>query len=193
MLVILDNGHGVNTLGKSSPDGSLKEYKYTREIVAKIHEQLTKEGIDSYILVPEENDVSLKERVTRANKLYLENNKSAILVSVHCNAAGADGNWHNARGWSVFVAQNASNNSKKLADCIANKASEAGLKMRYSTPNQSYWVQSLAICRDTKCPAVLTENLFQDNKEDVEFLLSESGKEIIGKIHVEGIKKYING
>lgn len=193
MLVILDNGHGVNTLGKSSPDGSLKEYKYTREIVAKIHEQLTKEGIDSYILVPEENDVSLKERVTRANKLYLENNKSAILVSVHCNAAGDDGNWHNARGWSVFVAQNASNNSKKLADCIANKASEAGLKMRYSTPNQSYWVQSLAICRDTKCPAVLTENLFQDNKEDVEFLLSESGKEIIGKIHVEGIKKYING
>ena len=193
MLVILDNGHGVNTLGKSSPDGSLKEYKYTREIVAKIHEQLTKEGIDSYILVPEENDVSLKERVARANKLYLENNKSAILVSVHCNAAGADGNWHNARGWSVFVAQNASNNSKKLADCIANKASEAGLKMRYSTPNQSYWVQSLAICRDTKCPAVLTENLFQDNKEDVEFLLSESGKEIIGKIHVEGIKKYING
>lgn len=193
MLVILDNGHGVNTLGKSSPDGSLKEYKYTREIIAKIHEQLTKEGIDSYILVPEENDVSLKERVARANKLYLENNKSAILVSVHCNAAGADGNWHNARGWSVFVAQNASNNSKKLADCIANKASEAGLKMRYSTPNQSYWVQSLAICRDTKCPAVLTENLFQDNKEDVEFLLSESGKEIIGRIHVEGIKKYING
>lgn len=193
MLVILDNGHGVNTLGKSSPDGSLKEYEYTREIVAKIHEQLTKEGIDSYILVPEENDVSLKERVARANKLYLENNKSAILVSVHCNAAGADGNWHNARGWSVFVAQNASNNSKKLADCIANKASEAGLKMRYSTPNQSYWVQSLAICRDTKCPAVLTENLFQDNKEDVEFLLSESGKEIISRIHVEGIKKYING
>lgn len=193
MLVILDNGHGVNTLGKSSPDGSLKEYKYTREIVAKIHEQLTKEGIDSYILVPEENDVSLKERVARANKLYLENNKSAILVSVHCNAAGADGNWHNARGWSVFVAQNASNNSKKLADCIANKASEAGLKMRYSTPNQSYWVQSLAICRDTKCPAVLTENLFQDNKEDVEFLLSESGKQTISRLHVEGIKKYING
>nr|DAT77576.1 MAG TPA: MurNAc-LAA [Caudoviricetes sp.] len=29
------------------------------------------------------------------------------------------------------------------------------------------------MCRDTKCPAVLTENLFQDNKEDVEFLLSE--------------------
>nr|DAT77575.1 MAG TPA: MurNAc-LAA [Caudoviricetes sp.] len=38
MLVILDNGHGVNTPGKSSPDGRLREYKYTREIVARIHE-----------------------------------------------------------------------------------------------------------------------------------------------------------
>ena len=65
--------------------------------------------------------------------------------------------------------------------------------MRYSTPKQLYWVQSLAICRDTNCPAVLTENLFQDNKDDVEFLLSESGKQIITKLHVEGIKKYING
>lgn len=32
------------------------------------------------------------------------------------------------------------------------------------------------MCRDTKCPAILTENLFQDNKEDVDFLLSEKGK-----------------
>ena len=42
------------------------------------------------------------------------------------------------------------------------------------------------------CPAVLTENLFQDNKEDVEFLLSEKGKEAITKIHVEGIKNYLS-
>ena len=32
------------------------------------------------------------------------------------------------------------------------------------------------ILKHTKCPAVLTENLFQDNKEDVGFLLSEEGK-----------------
>jgi N-acetylmuramoyl-L-alanine amidase len=48
------------------------------------------------------------------------------------------------------------------------------------------------MCRDTKCPAVLTENLFQDNKKDVEFLLSEKGKETIVNLHVEGIINYIN-
>lgn len=40
-------------------------------------------------------------------------------------------------------------------------------------------------------PAVLTENLFMDNKEDVKFLLSEEGKKQIIDLHVQGIKKYI--
>jgi N-acetylmuramoyl-L-alanine amidase len=60
-------------------------------------------------------------------------------------------------------------------------------------PNQNYWVQSLAMCRDTNCPAVLTENLFQDNENDVAFLLSDEGKKKIVDIHVQGILKYING
>mgnify|MGYP003524248588 FL=1 len=46
------------------------------------------------------------------------------------------------------------------------------------------------MCRDTICPAVLTENLFQDNKEDVKFLLSNEGKEIIANIHVNAILEY---
>lgn len=191
MIVILDNGHGSNTPGKCSPDGKLKEYSYTREVVKGIHQALSEEGIDSHILTPEQTDISLKERVTRANKIYKDNNKQAILISVHCNAAGSDGKWHSAKGWSVYVAQNASKNSKKLANCIAEEAADSGLKMRYYLPDQSYWVQSLAICRDTNCPAVLTENLFQDNKEDVEFLLSEEGKQKIIDLHVKGIKKYL--
>ncbi len=47
------------------------------------------------------------------------------------------------------------------------------------------------ILKHTKCPAVLTENLFQDNKEDVEFLLSEEGKLAIVNLHVWGIMKYL--
>lgn len=47
------------------------------------------------------------------------------------------------------------------------------------------------VCRHFICPAVLTENLFQDNKEDVDFLLSEEGKQLITKVHVDGILSYI--
>ena len=49
----------------------------------------------------------------------------------------------------------------------------------------------MAICRETYCPSVLTENLFQDNLSDVEFLLSDKGREAIINLHVEGIINYI--
>ena len=32
IIIIIDNGHGINTPGKCSPDKSLLEWKYTREI-----------------------------------------------------------------------------------------------------------------------------------------------------------------
>ena len=37
----------------------------------------------------------------------------------------------------------------------------------------------------------MTENLFQDNVNDVALLLSDEGRHIIERIHVEGIIKYI--
>jgi N-acetylmuramoyl-L-alanine amidase len=55
-----------------------------------------------------------------------------------------------------------------------------------------YVVQSLAICRDTNCPAVLVENLFQDNKEDVAYLLSAEGKNTLLGVMYNGIVDYIN-
>ena len=55
-----------------------------------------------------------------------------------------------------------------------------------------YLTQNLAMCRDTLCAAVLTENLFQDNREDVAFLLSEEGKQAVTAAHVQGIKSFIN-
>lgn len=192
IVVMLDNGHGANTKGKCSPDKSLFEYRWAREMVDLIIEQLSKLGIKAIKLVPEDIDVSLRERVKRANQIYKDSNKRAILISVHCNAAGADGKWHNASGWSVFIAQNASSNSKRLAQSLYKEAKKQGLQGNRSVPKEEYWVQSLAICRDTNCPAILTENMFQDNKGDVAILLSDEGKKKIADVHVQGILNYIN-
>ena len=49
-----------------------------------------------------------------------------------------------------------------------------------------------AVLTGTRCAAVLTENMFQDNKSDVEWLLSDEGKRAIVRLHVEGIINYIN-
>ena len=48
-----------------------------------------------------------------------------------------------------------------------------------------------AILNRTACPAVLTENLFQDSLEDVEFLLSDEGKAAITQLHIDGIAEFV--
>ena len=189
--VILDAGHGKDTAGKRSPDGRLLEYAYAREIAVRLERELKARGYDAQRIVPEENDISLKERCNRANRIYAATGKKAILVSIHCNAADADGKWHDARGWSAYVSRNASKKSKELACRLIDAAETQGLKVRRYSQDEPYWTQNLAICRDTNCPAVLTENLFQDNREDVDYLLSEKGKQTIVELHVQGIMAYL--
>ena len=191
MKILIDNGHGENTSGKRSPDGRLREWSYTREIADLVVAGLRKKGIEAERIVKEDSDVPLSERCRRANNIYRDTGKKAILVSIHCNAAGSGASWMNAHGWSVFVSNNASLNSKKLAESLAQVAECIPVPVRKPMPQQPYWEQNLAICRDTNCPAVLTENFFQDNKEDVEYLLSREGKDTITRIHIEGILKYL--
>lgn len=139
--VLVDNGHGSNTPGKCSPDKSLLEYAYTREIAVKVVDRLKELGYDAERIVPETKDISLSERCRRinawCNKLGAKN---CLSVSIHCNAAGADGKWHNASGWSVFVSKNASSNSKKLAQLLYAEAEKNGLKGNRSVPKERYWV-----------------------------------------------------
>lgn len=194
ITVLIDNGHGDPPLtgGKCSPDHRLREYHYCREIAQRVSRELSLLGIDTVLLVPEVTDTPLKERVRKANawarKLGARN---VVLVSIHNNAAGSDGEWHRASGFSVFVSKNASENSRRLARMFTERATEMGLMGNRSVPKERYWVQSLAMTRDTACPAVLTENLFQDNREDVDFLLSEEGKRAIVSLHVKSIIEYI--
>lgn len=193
MKVLIDNGHGKETAGKRSPDGKLREYAWAREMADMVVNGLRAKGIDAERIVPEESDVSLSARVKRANAICKRMKYTGVLlVSIHVNAAASDSKWHDARGWQVCVSLNASQKSKTLANALYGAASRVGLKMRPYAATVNYWKQNLAICRDTLCPAVLTENLFQDNKQDVDYLLSDEGKKAIAKLHVDGICKYIS-
>jgi N-acetylmuramoyl-L-alanine amidase len=173
--VLIDNGHGEETPGKRSPDGRLKEYAYTREIAKPAVKELQQRGIDALRIVTEETDVPLAERVARANNFYEANGKKAILVSVHCNAAGNGVEWMPARGWSIFVGGNASQKSRLLAWKMAEAALAKKVKVRQPSRQSLYWTADLYICRKTNYLTVLVENFFQDNQEDVAFLLSEEG------------------
>lgn len=189
--VLIDNGHGLDTPGKHSPDGRLREYAYAREITRRLIDAFHSEDIEAHCLVPEEKDIPLVERVNRANRAHAQCGKKAILLSIHCNAAGSGAQWMTARGWSIFVSPNASQKSKTLAGCIEEAARRHGVTIRRQYPTIPYWTQDLYICSRTQCPAVLIENFFQDNRADVDFLLSEAGKQCVTEIAVEGTMAYI--
>ena len=192
ILVLIDNGHGIDTAGKRSPDGRLLEYSYTREIAVRVAEGLKELSVEAVRLVPEEKDITLMERCNRANAIHASTSKEVILVSIHCNAAGIGKDWLKANGWQVCIYPKASSKTKKLASSLASETEKLNLKVRRPTHGQDFWMQNLAICRDTTMPAVLTENLFMDNKAEVDYLLSEQGKETVAKLHINGIVAYIN-
>lgn len=191
MKILIDNGHGVDTKGKCSPDGSLREYAYAREIAERIVSELKERGFDAERIVTEETDVPLAVRCQRVNTVCEKfGSKNVILVSVHCNAAGS-GQWMNARGWEAWTSVGETK-ADELATCLYREAEKAGFKIRKDmTDGDPDKEAHFYILKHTKCPAVLTENLFQDNREDVAYLLSETGKKTIIGLHVNGILNFI--
>lgn len=193
MICLLDNGHGVNTLGKCSPDKTVREYAYARKLVNAISEKLKEENIEYQIIVPEETDIPINTRIKRVNDICQKRN-DCFLISVHLNAGGNGSTWTNAKGWSVFVSKNASKKSKVIASTFTTHAKELNLMGNRSIPKEGYWIWSwskydIALLKYTNCPAILTENLFQDNKEDIKYLLSEEGFNTLVQLHIDVIKK----
>lgn len=206
IVIFLTPGHTDKTPGKHSPDGRLYEWKYNRMIVEKIENKLDELGIEHWNSHPEDSWVDklhttdnkdLQLRVYRINKKYEEvkkQGKTAIMLSVHVNAAG-NGDWYKATGWSAWTTKG-QNNSDKLADCLYEAAEELlkplGKKIRYDmTDGDKDFESNFYVIKHVNCVACLTENFFMDNKNDVDWLLSLEGQENISLIHVEGIKKYI--
>lgn len=205
MIVILGTAHRLREPGKCSPDGRLKECVYSREIISELRPKLEDYGFKTFIdykdldlpktmqtpSVKVERQRELALRVNEVNSLCSHyGKKNCIYVSIHVDASGNDNQWHSPNGWSVRVSPKASIQSKMLAGCLFDAAESFGLRMRFPVRGQKYWEQSLKVLNDTNCPAVLTENLFQDNKKDVDFLLSDEGRHAIERLHLEGILAY---
>ncbi len=185
MKIILDNGHGIETPGKRSPvwaDGSqLFEYEFNRAIASMVYSSLVSLGIDSVLLVPEIEDVSLLERVKRANKIHRLYG-SSLLVSIHANAGGGSG-WEiwTSKGetWSDIYATHFFDEAKVMLPSFRMRSD-----YQDGDPDKE---SQFYILRKTICPAVLTENLFMDTEEDCRFIMSIEGRRIIADIHINAI------
>ena len=195
--IILGTAHLKSTPGKCSPDKKFYEYKYSREICKAVKKILEDSGYkvmidieDDDLKVTQSQELCLRcKTVNDLQKIY----KNCIYVSIHVNAAGSDGKWHNATGWSAYTSVGVTS-ADRLANCLyeAAKKNLQGKKLRTDYTDKDPDLESnFYVLKHTLCPSVLTENFFQDNKEDVEYLTSNLGFHQIVRTHVEGILKYI--
>lgn len=217
LTVILGTAHGKNVAGKRSPDGIFEEWEYSREIVERLREELAEQDelVDVFVDIPAAEvplpqQAELTRRVRYVNQLCsIRGSQNCIYVSIHVDAASS-GEWKNAGGWTAYTSP-----GRTLSDILATYLYEAAekhlsgyaAKMEEGKKKGLYGQNQKPFRKDTsdgdpdkeanfyvlvrtKCAAVLTENLFQDNKADVAFLQSEEGKKAIVDLHKEAILKF---
>lgn len=176
-LYILDNGHGEETQEKESPiwnDGTqLLEYEFNRCVVKYLQFMLRQAKIDCEILVPELKDISLSERVKRANEIY-KRNKNCIFVSVHSNQFidekihGFETHYYKAGG--------------KIAEYFQKHLGKLG-------KNRGIKQSNFYVIRKTLMPAILTENGFYSNEKECKKLMTNEFQYEIAYAHYKAIKE----
>lgn len=194
MRILIDCGHGIETPGKRSPDGAFREYLWNRQVGDILLNRLTAIGMDAALVVPETNDIPLKTRAMRVNKVCNRIGASnVLLLSIHSNAAGNGSTWMNGKGWSCYTSPGQTR-SDKVAECLYQSFSQAfpDRKMRRDmSDGDSDQEENFYLLTKTRCAAVLLENFFFDNKEECAWLLQEETKERISDAILNGIKLYL--
>lgn len=199
--VILDPGHGgINpttgeyvTSGKRSPiweDGSVYyEGVGNRLIMELAAKMLVAKGVKVLYTVPpsEWRDVKLSERIRVANRHHMQN-RDSFLISIHSNGHDKP----NAKGYEVFTSKGETK-SDKIATIWYNEhqAQFPSLSGRKDMSDGDVDKEdSLAMTRETNCPAILIETMFHTNREECKILMSAEGKRKCAQAIVNTVMKY---
>jgi N-acetylmuramoyl-L-alanine amidase len=197
-LWLLDAGHGgilngvYQTAGKRSPIWySGKQYfegEGNRLIADKILQMCKEENIDAMDIVSSNRDVSLSERVARANAL--NGYRECIYVSIHSDAFTKE----SANGYSVYTSKGQTQ-SDDIASVFIDNMQRAfpDHKLRKDTRDGDEDKEAnFYVLKYTKCPAILIENFFMTNEKECLLLMSEEGKYKIALTHFNSIKEIEN-
>lgn len=177
-ILVLDAGHGFNTAGKQTMNGSrgiVKEWTMNDSVVRKITSILSAYNVTIHRTDDPsgKTDISLAERVKRCNSY-----KPDLFVSIHENAGGGTGTevyWH-----TYGTAED-----KKVAGIVAPKlASKTGLRNRGVKQAQF----AVLGCNAT---AILVEGGFMDTVSDYEIITSDKGQQQYAEAVAESIIEYL--
>ena len=177
--IILGTAHLKSTPGKCSPDKRLKEYAYSREIVAAVKAILQDYGYQVFVDI-EDDDLNVTQSQELCLRCKVVNDlckvyEDCIYVSIHVNAASSDGKWHTGTGWEVYTTPGKTK-ADNLATCLYNAAKYNAQDKRMRTdfsdgdPDKE---AHLYVLKHTICPAVLTEKSVRILLSWIIFLVTE--------------------
>jgi N-acetylmuramoyl-L-alanine amidase len=174
MLVVVDPGHGGSDPGAVAH--GLKEARLTLTLSKRLRTALLRD-FDVRVELTRSTDraVELGRRATIANDLGAD-----YFVSVHINSGGGT-------GYEDFVHTSAAGNSKtaKRRSAVHNEVM-AFLRGK-GVHDRGKKKDNFAVLRETKMPAVLTENLFIDHQADASLLRDDAFLTGLAEAHAKGI------
>lgn len=176
--VFIDAGHGGKDPGAVA--NGLQEKDIVLAVSLGVKRQLESQYDGVQVLFSRSTDIylTLKERTDKANAAGAD-----LLVSIHCNAGGGAG------GFETFRYSNASSKSTSFQNVLHGEVM-AALKP-YGVLDRGKKSKNLHMVRESKMPAVLTENLFIDVAADAARLKRPEVVAAIIQGHVYGIAKYL--
>lgn len=177
MRIAIDAGHGPDTPGKRSPDGTLREYHFNAPTARYVADILRNEyeGVEILLTFDDSRDVPLQERTDKANAW-----KADLFVSIHANASG-DG-WSTAQGIETYVYTTRPPAAVALANAV-----QRHLVRLTGRPNRGVKSADFHVLRESKMTAILCECGFMTNREEVELLQSDEYRRKCAEAIVAGI------
>lgn len=191
VAIILDPAHGINVKGKCSPDGTHKEYIWSRQVCNSIGDALKALGYSVYWTNESDKEIGLTNRKNVADKLKVTE-KYKLLISSHNNAAGDGTKWMPASGVEIFTTK-----GNTLSDKLVSIMYEDGFKpllrdmVKVRADNSDGDMdkeENFTVLTGATYSAMLIEWLFQDSRVDIEKLKDPAWNSIYVKAVVNGVE-----
>ena len=179
--VVLDPGHGVETAGKRSPDGTYLEHEFNLDMARRLKAQLERHGVCVTLTRSDEHDVTLARRVALSNSVQPE-----LFVSLHSNASGAG--WTDPSGYGIYTSAAGEAERNRAAKTILARVREAGVTLWGGGLHHNI---ELYVLRRTAAPAVLIEHGFHTNRAEVERLKTGSYRDLLARADAKGILDHL--
>lgn len=190
ITVVIDPGHGKTTGGKRSPDSSLMEWEFNRDVAYRLKDLLEAQGYTVIMTVSKDDqtDPSLADRVAVAN-----NAKNVdLFVSIHANANGSGSSWDSAHGWEIWIHKSggASEKAAQYIEAATKSAitefSDRGIK-KTGTGEKGLYVS-----RNTEMPSVLIEHGFYTNQSECQLMKTSEFRQRLAQADATGIINFFN-